>query len=179
MKKLLFILPLLSFIFASCLPEPESFDYVAWKKTNDEYIKTCEDSMVNGKKLYTRISPSWAPADYVLMKWHNDTTLTHRNLRPLSNSTVNVKYILQNVSGTTIQTSFASTTYGDSIYQSKPNQNIVGFWIALTNMHEGDSVTMVIPSNSAYGAANTNSIPAYSTLVYHVKMKKVVDLLKQ
>ncbi len=177
MKKLIFILPLLAFFMSSCLGSTgEDVDYQEWRKKNDAYLAAKEkETTPDGKKVFEKISPSWAPGDYVLMKWHNDRELTKNNLSPLSNSTVNVKYILEDVDGNLIQNSFSQT---DSTYQSRPNNNVVGFWIALMNMHEGDSVTMLIPSTSAYGAYLQGDIKPFSTLVYHVKMQKVVDLLR-
>lgn len=176
MKKILYILPLLAMMFTSCLKDDDdnNFDYGAWRKLNDAYITQAENQTENGQKVYTKITADWAPNDYVLVKWHNDRSLTEKNLVPLSNSTVNIKYELEDVEGTAIENSYSNTEYGDSIYQSQPNRNIVGMWLALTNIHEGDSVTLVIPSGSGYGLTQTGSIMPFSTLIFHVKLKKIV-----
>lgn len=173
MKKILYILPLLTLLLAGCIDDNEVTDYSAWKKQNEEYVSKMENLTENGQKVYTKIVPDWAPQDYVLVKWHNDRSLTEKNLRPMSNSTVNIKYEMEDVDGNSLGNSYSMTTYGDSIYQSMPNQNIVGMWIAMTSMHVGDSVTMVIPATSGYGAVATGSILPYSALIYHVKMKGV------
>lgn len=174
MKKAIFFLPLLAFIFSSCLGDDDNTDdYSAWRKQNEEYVARMEILTGNGAPVYTKVVPSWAPGDFVLMKWHNDRSLTEKNLVPLSNSLVKIKYEMEDIEGNSLGDSYSSTTYGDSIYQSRPNQNIVGMWAALTSMHVGDSVTMIIPAVSAYGSSATGKIKPYSALIYHVKMKGI------
>lgn len=173
MKKIIFLLPLMLLALSSCLNDDETIDYSQWKKDNEDFIAKTEAAMENGVKEYTRVSADWAPNDYVLMKWHNDRSLTAKNLRPLSNSTVDIKYDLENIEGSRIDSSYAQTTYGDSIYRSMPNENIVGMWMALTSMHVGDSVTLVVPYTSGYGVVGSGSVSPYSTLIFHVKLKDI------
>ncbi|MBD5183422.1 MAG: hypothetical protein HDS97_00800 [Bacteroidales bacterium] len=174
MKKYLFLLPLLSLGLTSCLGDDDdnSDKYADWKKQNDEYLVNLENEVKAGRSEYTRISANWAPQSSVFIKWHNDTTLTRKNLSPLSTSTVDIKYALEDIEGNELGDSYSSSL-GDSIYRSRPNQNIVGMWIAMQNMHVGDSVTMVIPYLSGYGTSGVSAIKPYSNLVYHVKMKAV------
>ena len=120
-----------------------------------------------------KVVPEWAPNDFVLIKWHNDRSLTEKNLKPLSNSTVNIKYEMEDINGKYLGDSYSMTQYGDSIYQSMPNENIIGMWVAMTSLHVGDSVTLVIPAGSAYGSASRSPIEPFSTLIYHMKMKGV------
>lgn len=176
MKKIFYIIPFMVLIFTSCLDDDnETYqDYAAWRTLNDEYVTKMENLTENGEKVYTKVSQEWAPKDFVLIKWHNDRTQTEKNLVPLSNSTVNIKYEMEDVEGNDLGDSYSMTTYGDSIYQSKPNQNILGMWLALTTLHEGDSVTLVIPSESAYGALERDPIKPFSALIYHMKLTKVV-----
>lgn len=166
------LIVLLASILSSCLGDND-VDYTEWKKQNDAYYLQCMDSIKDGKRVYEQIIPSWAPSTSVLVKWHNDRSLTAKELSPLDNSTVYVKYALETIDGTKIQNSYSSTTYGDSIYRTQPSQNIIGFWAALTNMHVGDSVTMVIPASAGYGSSASGSIKPYSTLIYHVKLKSI------
>ncbi|MDE7190513.1 MAG: FKBP-type peptidyl-prolyl cis-trans isomerase, partial [Muribaculaceae bacterium] len=95
------------------------------------------------------------------------------NLMPLDNSTVDVKYCLRNIEGTVIESSYSTTTYGDSIYRTQPNANVIGFWTGLTNMHVGDSVTMVIPYQAGYGSASQRALLPFSTLIFDVKLKSI------
>ena len=179
MKKLFFALPLLPLLLSGCLKDDNgSIPYMEWKKQNDEYITRLESEVSAGTSEYTKFSPDWAPYNSVFIKWHNDRSLTASNLKPLSTSTVNITYSMTDIDGNDLGDSFSATVWGDSIYQSKPNQNILGMWIAMINMHEGDSVTMVIPYISGYGARAMSTIKPYSNLIYNVKMKKVVKYEK-
>lgn len=90
----------------------------------------------------------------------------------MSNSTVELKYELEDIEGTKIQDSYSATT-GDSLYVTQPNQTVAGFWIALTTMHVGDSATLIIPYPSGYGSGQTASIKPYSNLIYRVKIKGI------
>ncbi|WP_280119841.1 FKBP-type peptidyl-prolyl cis-trans isomerase [Sangeribacter muris] len=173
MKKSLYFLPLIAMVFTGCLSEDEEPDYVEWKKQNEEYVTKMEELTENGEKVYTKVVPEWAPNDFVLIKWHNDRSLTEKNLKPLSNSTVNIKYEMEDINGKYLGDSYSMTQYGDSIYQSMPNENIIGMWVAMTSLHVGDSVTLVIPAGSAYGSASRSPIEPFSTLIYHMKMKGV------
>lgn len=177
MKKFIYILPFLAVLFTSCLEDDENstFDYAAWRKLNDEYVTKMENLTENGNKVYTKVTgDTWAPDDFVLIKWHNDRSQTAKNLVPLSTSTVNIKYEMEDVEGNDLGNSYALTANGDSIYQSQPNNNILGMWIAMINLHVGDSVTLVIPSQSAYGTLQRDPIKPFSTLIYHMKLTKVV-----
>lgn len=175
LKKILPVVLLSSagFLLTGCFDdeEPASEKYKEWREQNEQYIADAiakkDDS---GQPYYTKIVPSWAPNTYVLMHWHNDPALTASNLQPMDNSTTEITYALFNVKGEAISSSFARP---DSIYTSRPSQNIIGMWAALTRMHVGDSVTMVIPSEAGYGEYSSGSVPPYSTLVYNVKLKAV------
>ncbi len=164
----------------SCLSDDDnnSFDYNAWKNENETYYTRMEDTIgADGKKVFEKITPVWAPGVTILAQWHNDRSLTASNLVPMDNSTVKVTYDAFYVNGVTLDSSKwahtgSSWDLSDSTYICKPSDNIVGFWAMLTNMHVGDSVTCVIPQNAAYGASSTSTLP-YSTLVYHMKLKAI------
>ena len=106
---------------------------------------------------------------YILARWHNDRSLTASNLVPMDNSTVDVVYQGSYVNGTVFDSSY---TNADSVASFKPNGTVAGFWTMLTNMHVGDSVTCIIPSNAGYGASSTSILP-YSTLVFNMKLKAI------
>lgn len=162
------IIALLPLALTSCLGDDDnSADYAEWIEQNEKYLSEKE-----ADPSYEKIVPSWCPGVYVLAKWHNDRSLTAGNLVPMDNSTVDVIYQCEYVNDVVLDSSYKNTTNGDSIYRCKPLENIVGFWTMLTNMHVGDSVTCVIPSNAAYGATNSSVVP-YSTLIYHMKLKGI------
>ncbi len=50
---------------------------------------------------------------------------------------------------------------------------VPGFATALENMVEGDRWKVVIPSYLGYGSSGNSSIPAYSTLVFDMKLARI------
>lgn len=162
---------------SSCLGDKDDVpsDYTEWRQRNIDYVDEAALLTEDGLMVYEKISPVWAPGEFVLMKWHNDRALTQKNLTPLDNSLVNIKYEFENIDGDYWGDSYSSKTYGDSIYQSKPCQNIIGMWTALTNMHVGDSVTVIIPASAGYGSMERSPILPYSTLIYKVKLTEIVS----
>lgn len=163
-------LPSLLLLMSSCLGDDETTDYTEWRTRNLEYIGNAENEVENGVKKYEKIIPSWDKSSYVLMDWHNDRALTSNNLSPLDNSTCDVKYILKTIDGDTIDSSYSMTTYGDSIFRCQPTGMVTGFWIALTNMNVGDSVTAVMPYTAGYGIYGSGSVPPYTTLIFGIKL---------
>lgn len=159
--------------FTGCLDGEETTaeKYREWRTLNEQYVAEAEAQQDDaGNPFYTKIVPSWAPEAFALVHWHNDRALTEANLTPMDNSTVQFTYELFNINGERISDSFSSA---DSLYTSKPLQNIVGVWSPLTHMHVGDSVTIVIPSQAGYGEVNYGDIKPYSTLIYNIKLKAV------
>ena len=163
----LLIAPCLS----SCLGDNDNkYDYTAWKNENESYFIRMEDSIgPDRKKVFTKITPVWAPGVSILAQWHNDTTLTMKNLKPMDNSTVDVVYKGSYYNGVAFDSSYSEV---DSVRTFTPTSLIVGFWTMLTNMHVGDSVTCVIPQNAGYGASSSSIMP-YSTLVFNIKLKAI------
>lgn len=159
-------------LLTSCLSDDDTPSYTDWRERNEKYVTEAQSKLDDsGNPVYTRIANEWAPSAWVLMDWHNDRSLTSGNLQPRDNSTVNVKYAVKDIDGNLLDSSYSmSTAAGDSIYQCKPSQNIVGFWRALTAMHVGDSVTVVIPWVAAYGVMGSGSIKPYSTLLFDIKL---------
>lgn len=155
---------------SSCLNSDDDIeDYSEWLTQNTEYINKAEAS-----GTYTKLVPKWDQASFVLMQWHNDRSLTSGTLTPLDNSTIDVKYLLTNIKGDTIDSSYKLTTYGDSIFRCRPNEMVTGFWAACTSMHVGDTVTAVIPYTAGYGLSGSGSIPPYSTLIFQIKLDSIV-----
>lgn len=162
---------LLSSCVGESAVEENAKRYSEWKDRNELYFLQ-QEALTDeaGQPYFERIIPSWAPAAYTLIKWHNDRSLTAGNLQPLDNSTVEFTYELFDIDGRRIQDSFANT---DSVYSARPNSNIVGVWTALTNMHVGDTVSVIIPSQAGYGGVSNGNILPYSTLIYNIKLKSI------
>lgn len=157
----------------SCLKDNE-VDYNEWEQANTRYITEHAAMTEQGRPVYTRLAPAWAPEAFTLVKWENDRSLTANNLQPMDNSLVRVQYALDDIYGNRLSDSYSMTaSYGDSIYQCRPNDNIVGFWHTLTEMRVGDEVTCIIPAVAGYGNVQNGSIPPYSTLVYKIKLVSI------
>lgn len=157
---------------SSCIDD-KSDEYKEWREQNQKYVSEMQQLSENGKLVYTTVRPDWATGDFVLMRWHNDRSLTEKNLMPLYNSTCRVKYRLSTIEEI-VDSSYNLTKWGDSIYQCKPSTVITGFSIALQNMHIGDSCTVIVPYYIGYDAAITGSIKKpFSTLIYDMKLVSI------
>lgn len=159
-------------LMSSCLKDDED-NTSDWQKLNETFVSTAEQSVIDGQPEYTRITPSWAPDVFILMKWENDRRLNSGALMPLDNSTVDLIYSVSDIKGKVLDSSFAATVHGDSIYRTQPCKNISGFWTAVTNMRVGDKTTVVVPYNAGYGTVNYGAISAYSTLIYKIELRGI------
>lgn len=172
------VLPAILAVIASvtlsgCFKDEETTaeKYKEWREQNLQYVLDVEaKTNDDGTPYYTRITPSWAPEAYSLVHWYNDRKATENNLSPMDNSTVQITYELFDIEGELLSNSFSNT---DSLYTSMPSQNIIGVWAPLTNMHVGDSVSIVIPYRAGYGEVQNGNIKPYSTLVYNIKLKAI------
>lgn len=139
-----------------------------WVDANNAYYDS-EASRVDadGSLFYTRIVPQWNSNASILMHRFTDPALTAGNLVPMITSTVNVKYEGKLYDGTVFDNSYSAT---DSLYTTKVSNVVEGWAIALCNMHVMDSVRVVIPAGQGYGSSSHGSIPAFSTLVFDIKL---------
>lgn len=145
--------------------DDEKYDKKEWTGRNEAYVAEAERS-----GDYITLTPPWAPEAISLVKWHNDRSLTEKNLSPLDNSLCDVKYECSDIDGKLIDSSYKNTVYGDSIYRSRPSSNVTGFWYLVTQMHVGDSVTAILPAISAYGNVAYGEIKPNTTLIYKIKL---------
>ncbi len=155
----------------SCLGKSTYDEYKDWRESNDEWY---EKQKTSGQ--YTLLTASWDPSATTLIRWHNDTSLTKNNLKPLLTSTIDVKYQLKLYNDTVVDSSYDNTVPRDSVYRTTLNQNVEGWMIALTRMHVGDSCTVIVPYHQGYGSSKmSNVLVPYSMLVFDVKL---VDIYK-
>lgn len=176
MKKLPLILFLISALFAgfaSCSSEEEDTwkEYKEWREANESWLLEQADRLdENGNNYYTKLVPVWNKDAYVYIHYFNDRKETAGNLSPLFTSTVDVKYIGHLYDGTAFDSSYLNTSPADSIFRTQLSEVVVGWTIALSDMHVGDSCEVLIPYQYAYGASATGSIKPYSALQFNIKL---------
>lgn len=157
------------FLLPSCMGDSYSAnDYSEWRERNEAYINGLEKETENGELVYDKVVATWDNSVYVLMRWHNDRAETINKLTPLSNSTVTLNYTLTTIEGDTIDKGAG--------FSCRPNNMVTGFWTAVTNMNEGDTVTAIVPSNAGYGAYSSGGVLPYSTLIFGIKLVSIDKL---
>ena len=177
MKKFPFILlivAVLGSLLTSCFKNDDFDKYADWYEANISWYEAQATRTEGGSKYYTAITAPWDPAAEVLIHWFNDTNLTKNNLKPLFTSMVDVKYHLSLYDGTAIDSSYLSTTPGDSLFRCRLNSGVIEGWgIAIPKMHIGDSCRVLIPYNVGYGTTSSGSIKPYSTLQFDIKLVEI------
>ena len=155
----------------SCLGKSVYDEYKDWRKSNDEWY---QKQATSGQ--YTQLTAPWDPSATTLIRWHNDTSLTQHNLKPLITSTVDVKYQLKLINDSVVDSSYDNTVPADSVFRTQLNGTVEGWMIALTRMHVGDSCTVIVPYAQGYGSTQMSELLVpYSTLIFDVKL---VDIYK-
>lgn len=146
-------------------------EYKDWREANNEWIERMEDTLdADGNLFYTKIVPSWNTGGYILIHYFNDTTETMANLKPLSTSTVDIKYYGRMYDDTPFDSSYTYTDPADSVYREYLPNFISGMSIAIQNMHVGDTVQAVVPYGLAYGGSGYSVIYPYSHLIFNIRL---------
>lgn len=156
------------FLASSCNSDDNDLsDYTEWRDRNLAYVdQVAALTNADGTAQFEKIIPEFAPGTFVLMRWHNDRTLTAGNLSPMDNSTVEVAYELTDIEGKRLD--------GNASARFVPNSTVVGFWKALTNMKVGDTVTAVVPFTAGYGDSYHGTVKPYSTLVFTITLNQII-----
>lgn len=142
-----------------------------WREENDNWIQAkAEEKDADGNSVYEKVTAPWDPNAYVLMRWHNDRTLNSSQLSPISTSTIDVRYEVSNIDGDLIDSSKKSVSPALGVYRSVLNNNINGWIIGISQMHIGDTCTILIPYNQAYGSVSYGSLSPYSNLEFNVRL---------
>lgn len=136
--------------------------YQIWREDNKTWLaqqETLKDE--SGKPFYEKLSPVWAPGRYILIHRYGDPKANEGNLVPDLTSTVTARYI--------------GRLYNDEKFDSGQITSsltglVEGWQIAMCAMHVGDSVKIVVPSQSGYGSASQGTIPPYSALTFEMKL---------
>ena len=192
---LLGILLSLSMGLASCSKDTQVADpYSDWAVRNDAYIDSiaavCADPPAgeSWQKVLNYKFQSDSEAglgyqdytpgknDYVYMKLFPQDNIEPLGISPLGTDTVAVHYRGKLINGTVFDQSFSGNWNAEV---SEPRSFavsgvIVGWTTALMQMKEGQHVELYIPASLGYGSVASGEIPAYSALVFDVRLEEVI-----
>ena len=89
---------------------------------------------------------------------------------PRANTVVTVNYKGSLINGKVFDSSY-DRGYPEAF---RLNDLIVGWQIALTQMHVGDHWIVYIPQEMGYGSRGNGSIPGYSTLIFEMELVAIM-----
>ena len=174
---------------ASCSEDDNTVEeFPDWQNTNESYfsdLKTTTRQLIAAGSSEWKILPTYTQ-DAANQSSNTDSVIIVQvieegegTVSPLQNDTVRVHYYGQLLPSTTypaglvFDKSYSDNTYDPYTsvpYKSVTNAFIDGFITALLNMHVGDHWKVYIPYCLGYGTTSTSSIPAYSTLMFDIRL---------
>lgn len=183
------------FGLASCSEEDDTVEeFPNWQARNDAFFNSLTDSVLNLLELnpartdWKRIK-SWSKSDsiegsnsdYIIVKVIEEGDPA--SATPLYTDTVTVHYLghlLPSVSypyGYVFDQSYYGNYYDDvskplqmAIGNSGGNMLVDGFATALQHMRRGDHWMVYIPYQLGYGSQSQTGVPAYSTLIFDLRL---------
>lgn len=198
-KNILYLLGIffsLSIGITSCSKDTQVADpYSDWAVRNDAYIDSIASICANppagenwlrilNYKIQTEASEglgyqTYTPGknDYVYMKLFPQDDIEPLGISPLGTDTVAVHYRGKLINGTVFDQSFSGNWNADVSEPRKfctVGNSITGWSTALMQMKEGQHVELYIPAALGYKSVARDEIPAYSALVFDVRLEKVI-----
>lgn len=183
------------FGLASCSEEDDTVEeFPNWQARNDAFFNSLTDSVMNLLELnpartdWKRIK-SWSKSDsiegsnsdYIIVNVIEEGDAA--SATPLYTDTVTVHYLgrlLPSVSypnGYVFDQSYYGNYYDDvskplqmAIGNSGGNMLVDGFATALQHMRRGDHWMVYIPYQLGYGSQSQTGVPAYSTLIFDLRL---------
>lgn len=183
------------FGLASCSEEDDTVEeFPNWQARNDAFFNSLTDSVMNLLELnpartdWKRIK-SWSKSDsiegsnsdYIIVNVIEEGDAA--SATPLYTDTVTVHYLgrlLPSVSypyGYVFDQSYYGNYYDDvskplqmAIGNSGGNMLVDGFATALQHMRRGDHWMVYIPYQLGYGSQSQTRVPAYSTLIFDLRL---------
>lgn len=183
------------FGLASCSEEDDTVEeFPNWQARNDAFFNSLTDSVLNLLELnpartdWKRIK-SWSKSDsmegsnsdYIIVNVIEEGDPA--SATPLYTDTVTVHYLgrlLSSVSypyGYVFDQSYYGNYYDDvskplqmAIGNSGGNMLVDGFATALQHMRRGDHWMVYIPYQLGYGSQSQTGVPAYSTLIFDLRL---------
>lgn len=182
-------------IFASCTENKDEVEEFAnWKSTNDTYwqklytateqkIKAGDTSWklilnytLQGQQANSGATLSYRPEDYIIVHVEETGTGT---VNPIYSDSVAVHYKGQLIPSTTYTAGLIfDKSWSRDVFDASTSRPahlhvgsvVDGFATALQQMHKGDHWTIYIPYQLGYGSSKTGSVPAYSTLIFDLRL---------
>lgn len=183
------------FGLASCSEEDDTVEeFPNWQARNDAFFNSLTDSVMNLLELnpartdWKRIK-SWSKSDsiegsnsdYIIVNVIEEGDAA--SATPLYTDTVTVHYLgrlLPSVSypyGYVFDQSYYGNYYDDvskplqmAIGNSGGNMLVDGFATAIQHMRRGDHWMVYIPYQLGYGSQSQTGVPAYSTLIFDLRL---------
>lgn len=162
---------LISFViiqsFMACSKDDDGTSYdPKWRAENELYFFNMRDSTD-----YTRLVDPSSNNEYI---WYK-VLKQGDGLRPYFTDSVNVTY-----KGWLINDSIFDQTEGSRYeYTGRTfyigSGTIVGWRLALQNMQVGSQWQIVVPWSLGYGANGSGDIPPYSTLIFELELKSIIN----
>ena len=183
------------FGLASCSEEDDTVEeFPNWQARNDAFFNSLTDSVLNLLELnpartdWKRIK-SWSKSDSIEGS-NSDYIIVNvieegdpASATPLYTDTVTVHYLgrlLPSVSypyGYVFDQSYYGNYYDDvskplqmAIGNSGGNMLVDGFATALQHMRRGDHWMVYIPYQLGYGSQSQTGVPAYSTMIFDLRL---------
>jgi FKBP-type peptidyl-prolyl cis-trans isomerase FklB len=184
---LLVLCALMGLSLQSCKEDDGTVEeFPNWQTKNEAFVQTlATDSMTQSnwvkiEKYSLSASATGAVSDYIYVHKMADSTVNHSSATPLYTDSVSIHY-----RGTLLpSTSYPKGYVFDTTYSlpfdatiSRPTTLVVsslitGFSTAVQKMHQGDHWIIYIPYQLGYGTTTSSTIPAYSTLIFDVRLVK-------
>ena len=177
---------------ASCSEDDGTVEeYPNWKVQNETFFNNLSDSVSAlikadpSRNDWKRIK-SWTKAedytgtneDYIIVKVVEQGPATETNT-PIYTDTVAVHYAGSLLPSTSYKQGLLFDSSFDEPFDEQTSvvstmrisATVEGFATTLQNMHRGDHWIVYIPYQLGYGTVDKSVIPAYSTLVFDIRMK--------
>ena len=179
-------------LLTSCSEEDDTEqEYANWQAKNEAYFEEQYQQHVAASSATSFVLKNYSKGDSLAFGQlpHTDCILVDvlpsdfpvegdKTTSPLFTDVVLVHYngrllpSLSYASGYEFDSSFYGTFSLDTAEPEGMDVNgvVSGFSTALQNMHRGDHWRVTIPYQLGYGTSDYSSIPAYSTLVFDIRL---------
>ncbi len=184
MKKFIAFTVIACALFSACSEETETFEeFPNWLAKNTAYFEKqyqAHEALNDGSILTTWTLDSIAAesakhTECILIErleqgqdtvspFYTDTVTVHYSGRLLPSATHSAGYVFDQSFDEPFDSAVAVPT------QFAVNNVVKGFSTALQHMHRGDRWRVTIPYQLGYGVVATSSIPAYSTLIFDIRL---------